>query len=241
MEKFLLRGVLAGDELDIVHEKEVGAAVFAAELDVLALLDGGNQLVGKLVALDIDDVVVGVPVVDHVGDGVQQVRFSEARRAVDEQRVIRLRRIVCHGEGRRVREAVGRADDKAVEGKLRVKLDEFRLFADRLAVGRHLILAQNDQLDVHFEKLAHGVLDIICAPAQDDLLPVVGGRIQNEACIRQLNDLHVVEPGGYDGGGQTVFHMAKHLGPNIGGGVHVPAPFSSVSRGRAARAYNSAP
>ena len=36
MEEFLLRGVLAGDELNIVHEEEVGVAVFVAELDVLA-------------------------------------------------------------------------------------------------------------------------------------------------------------------------------------------------------------
>ena len=36
MEECLLRGVLAGDKLDIVHEEEVGAAVFAAELHIFA-------------------------------------------------------------------------------------------------------------------------------------------------------------------------------------------------------------
>lgn len=37
MEKFLLRGVLACDELNIVHEEEVGVAVFVTELEVLPL------------------------------------------------------------------------------------------------------------------------------------------------------------------------------------------------------------
>ena len=58
MEKFLLRGVLACDELDIVHEEEVGVAVFVTELEVLAAADGVDQLVCELVALDVDDVIV---------------------------------------------------------------------------------------------------------------------------------------------------------------------------------------
>ena len=64
MEKLLLRGGLAGDELDIVHEKQIRAAVFAAELGISALLKGCDQLVRELVALDVDDVVIRMLFVD---------------------------------------------------------------------------------------------------------------------------------------------------------------------------------
>ena len=101
MEKFLLRGVLARDELDIVHEKEVGVAVFVTELEVLAAADGVDQLVCELVALDVDDVIVRVLALDLVGDGIEQVRLAEAGLAVDEQGDYRRRRGYPRRRGRR--------------------------------------------------------------------------------------------------------------------------------------------
>lgn len=85
MEKFLLRRFLAGDKLDIVDEEQVGIAVFIAELIVPALLQGGNQLVCKLIALDIDDIIAGVVLMHDAGDGVKQVRFAKAGRAVNKR------------------------------------------------------------------------------------------------------------------------------------------------------------
>ena len=127
MEKFLLRGFLAGDKLDIIDEEEVRVAVFVAEFVVAALLQGDDELVGELVALDIDDVVAGMIFMHDAGDGIQQMRLAEAGRAVNEQRVIRLRRIVGDRDGRRVRKAVGRADDEIIKRELRVELDKLRL------------------------------------------------------------------------------------------------------------------
>ena len=127
MEKFLLRGFLAGDKLDIIDEEEVRVAVFVAEFVVAALLQGGDELVGELVALDIDDVVAGMIFMHDAGDGIQQMRLAEAGRAVNEQRVIRFRRIVGDRDGRRVRKAVGRADDEIIKRELRVELDKLRL------------------------------------------------------------------------------------------------------------------
>ena len=60
MEEFLLGGFLTGDELHVVDEKKVGFPVFAAEFDIFAVLNGGNQFIGKLVAFDVDDVGVGI-------------------------------------------------------------------------------------------------------------------------------------------------------------------------------------
>lgn len=78
MEELLLGGLLAGDKLDIVHQEEVGIAVFVAEFRVFALLKRLNRLVGELIALDVDDVVVRVAVVDLPGDGVEEVGFAKA-------------------------------------------------------------------------------------------------------------------------------------------------------------------
>ena len=55
------------------------------------------------------------------------MRLAEAGRAVNEQRVIRFRRIVGDRDSRRVRKAVGRADDEIIKRELRVELDKLRL------------------------------------------------------------------------------------------------------------------
>ncbi len=66
-------------------------------------------------------------------DRVQQVGLAQPGLAVDEQRVVGLGRRLGHGHGGRVREAVGRADDEAVEGVLGV-----RQWARRGAAGAGL-------------------------------------------------------------------------------------------------------
>ena len=220
MEKLLLRGGLAGDELDIVHEKQIRAAVFAAELGISALLKGCDQLIRELVSLDVDDVVIRVLFVDDRGDGIEQVRLAETRRAVDKKRIGRFRRNVRHGQRRRMCKAVGRADHEAVECELRIEFDEFRLFCAALAIGLHLLLAEDDKLDVLLEQVLHRVLNVSGAAAEDDVLAIVGGGIQHKPGVGQLDDLDLVEPCGHDRRGQAVFHVAKDLGPNIGGGVH---------------------
>ena len=55
VEKLLLRRLPAGDELDIVHEEKIGLAVFLAEFNVFARLDGADELVREVVALYVDD------------------------------------------------------------------------------------------------------------------------------------------------------------------------------------------
>ena len=55
MEKFLLRAVLAGDELNVVHEQKVRIAVFLAEAFGCAGADGFDHLIDELLALDVGD------------------------------------------------------------------------------------------------------------------------------------------------------------------------------------------
>ena len=71
MEKFLLRSLLACDKLNIVDEKQVGHAVFAAEgLDV-SLLNGGDELIRKILSFDINNAKARVTLINDIADGVQ--------------------------------------------------------------------------------------------------------------------------------------------------------------------------
>ena len=115
MEKFLLCAVLAGDELNIIHEQQVRVAVFLAEVLGRAGADGFDHLVDKLLALNVGNLRRGVVVADGLADGEQKMRLAEAGVSVDEQGVIRLTGVLRHGNGRRMGELVARADDEAVE------------------------------------------------------------------------------------------------------------------------------
>ena len=56
MEELLLRLLLAGDELDIVHQQDAPpAGISPGTPALLSLPDGCDQLVGEVVALDVDD------------------------------------------------------------------------------------------------------------------------------------------------------------------------------------------
>lgn len=57
MEKFLLRALLAGDELHVVQQQQVNHAVLVAECLYVAFLDGGDQLVGEILTLYIYNAV----------------------------------------------------------------------------------------------------------------------------------------------------------------------------------------
>ena len=231
MEKFLLRRFLAGDKLNIVNQKQIGVAVFIAELIVPALLQGGNQLVCKLIALDIDDIIAGVVLMHDAGDGVKQVRFAKAGRAVNKKGIIRFRRVIGDGNGGGVREAVRGADDKVVEGELRVKLDELRLLRFA-AIGLDFRIVEHDDVDVQLEDLLHGFLDIADAAAENDILAEGGGGVEHELFIRQLENLSVVKPGRHDLRGQAGLHMPQNLGPDVSGRIHGAAPFCMCRAGR---------
>ena len=216
MEKFLLRGFLAGNKLDIVDEEQVRIAVFVAELVVAAFLQGGDQLIGKLITLDIDDVVAGMIFMNDARDRVEQVCLAEAGRTVDEKRVIRLRRIVGDGDGCGVRKAVGRADNKIIERELRVKLDKLRLLLPT-AIGFDLRLIQNGHGDVHLEDLLHRFLDISLAAAEDNVLAERRRGIEDQLIVGQLENFSIVKPGGDHLRRQSGLHMAEDLGPDVSG------------------------
>ena len=77
VEEFLLGAFLAADELDIVHQQYIGAAVLVVEFVGGIVLDGIDDLVGELLTLDVDAVVIGVVLLDLAHDGEHQVGFAQ--------------------------------------------------------------------------------------------------------------------------------------------------------------------
>ena len=88
MEKFLLCGIAAGNKLNIVHKKIISLAVFFAEFRSGLVFNGGNKLVCKLFAFNINNKRVGFAVFNLVHNGKKKMGFSKAAVAVNKQGVI---------------------------------------------------------------------------------------------------------------------------------------------------------
>ena len=117
MEKFLLRGFLAADELDIVHQQHVGRAVFVVKFRRGVVVDGADDLVGKFFTVHVYDVIIREIFMDFKLDGAEKVRFAQARTAPDEQWVISAGWIRRNGLRGCVGKLVGGADDEVFKRK----------------------------------------------------------------------------------------------------------------------------
>ena len=192
MEEFLLRGVLTGDKLNIVNQKQVGAAVFVAEFKVFTVAHGFDEFVGKLVALDVDNAVIRMLLLDAVGDGIEQVRFPEAGLAVDEKRVIGVRALLRHGLRRGKGVLIRRADHEGIEGILGI---EFHKVAPALVHGvlGKLVLVQYNQFHFCLKQLLHGLLDQLFVAVENDVLAKGGRGIDDKLRVAQLDDFRVVK------------------------------------------------
>ena len=152
VEELFLRGLLARDELDVVHQQQVGHAVLHPEVFGAAGADGGDQLVGELLTGDVHDDEVGVGALDLGLDGRQQMGLAEARAAVDEQRVVGAGGVGGNSLRRSKRKLVGGAFDEVLEGKLVVALRRggvcLVLLGQHHLVGRR---AGHHEGDVHIK------------------------------------------------------------------------------------------
>ena len=118
MEKLVLCLYLAGYELDIVYQHQIGLPVLGAEVAGLAGADGFDKIIDELVALDIEDPGGGILLMDDVGNGVEQMGLAQARTAIDEQGVVVLARRVGHGAGGGAGQLVGGAYHEGLKGEL---------------------------------------------------------------------------------------------------------------------------
>ena len=116
VEEFHLGSFFARDELNVVDEKHVRAAVFLAERLIPAALDREDELIEDLFTFDINDLHVRLAHECTVCDGVHEVRFAETGGAVDEEGIDLHPHVVGNVESRRMCETVRVAHDEVFEG-----------------------------------------------------------------------------------------------------------------------------
>ena len=118
MEKFFLRGVLTGNELDIVHQEKIRVPVLVTEFHHTALFQGSDQLGGELVTFGINDMEIGMLLLDDIGDGIKQMGLTQTAFSVDKQRVVGGSGLGCHSPGAAMGKLIGRSHNKVIKGKL---------------------------------------------------------------------------------------------------------------------------
>ena len=195
MEKFFLRFLFTGNKLDIVHQKDISVAVFVVKFQLLAFTDGLDQCVCKIIALDVYNFCAGVVLTDAVSDRIDQMCFSKAGIAVDQQRVIGFGGRIGHGAGRGMRKLVGFTYHKVFKRKL-PGLDQRGWFChDPLAIGIVIIVAQQAYLEIRGKNIAQGCFDV----SEKTLLNIaaleVGRAVQNKYVLLQSGGGDIIKPG----------------------------------------------
>src|SRR5258705_6238606 len=117
VEELFLRALLTGEELDVVDEEPVEAAIALAELLALLSADRVDELVGELLARRVGDALLRMTRDDRVTDRVHKMGLSKARAAVDEERVVAVTGAFGDGKRRGVCQTVVGSDH---EGRERV-------------------------------------------------------------------------------------------------------------------------
>src|SRR5262249_46530105 len=103
------------EEVDVVHEEEVGFAKTPPEICRGSVLNGGDELVGELLRSDEGDSGVRPPFEDVVPDGLHEVRLAEAGVAVDEERVVDLAWCLGYGVRGGGRKLVRLTNDEVIK------------------------------------------------------------------------------------------------------------------------------
>ena len=122
MEKLLLSPLLLGDELYIVYKQHVDVSVFFSEFLVLVVSDGIDKLVGERLAGGVKHFGVWIVIQYVMSYGVHKMGLAQTYAAVEEKRVVCLRRLHSHGQSRRVSHPVAVSYDKRAENIFRIEI-----------------------------------------------------------------------------------------------------------------------
>ena len=174
--------LLTGDELHVVHKEHVGIAVFFPEFLIAPLPDGLDQLIGEGVALQVDDPVVRVVLVDAVGDGVEQVGLAQAGFAVDEQGIIAVGGIFSHSQSGGMGKFVGRAYHEALEGIVLGAGHEGAVVHRFCGLGELLqfSLPQDHHVKLGGKEFVQGLFDGGEIAGKDDITLEIGGGMEDK-------------------------------------------------------------
>ena len=215
---------LALEELDVVDQQEVSAAVAVLEAVDGGAVQRGDELVGEGLCRGVVDGQLRAVATEVVGDRAEEMGLAEPWGPVEEERVVGLAGGLGDCQGCGVGELVAGADDEALEGVVGIECDVAR----RLVVNRAARWGdvRGDQLD-----LADAVdrpggggteqLHVATAnPAQDALW---AGQIQGRSTPGERGERREPEAVGVlgDGGGQFSLDLAP-------GTAQVPASVTNL-------------
>src|SRR6056297_290885 len=117
VEELLLRGVLAGDELDVVDHQDIDRPEELLESHHVLVAQRLHEAVHELLGREVDDLRLRRLLLQLPGDGVHEMRLAEAHTAIKKQRVEGDRATFRHALGSGMGKLVGLADDEAIEAE----------------------------------------------------------------------------------------------------------------------------
>src|SRR3954469_19663845 len=122
MKELFLSAFLLCEELNIVDQQDVDIPELVAEAGHLVISQRIDHFVRELLAGDVADSCLRHCPLYLVPNGLHEMGLAHANTAVQEQRVVGLRRTLRDGLASRVGELVTTTDDKAVKGITGVEL-----------------------------------------------------------------------------------------------------------------------
>ena len=178
----------------------------------------GDELVHERVAAQVHDARVRLPLEHPLADRLEQVRLAQADAAVDEQRVVRLARLLADGLAGRVRQAVARAGHELVERVVGVERQRHvAVGVDTRPRGRRSQwkLTATSRPVTAWAAAVNGCLALALAEVQ------LGRRFDRDLdhAVRQLPGHHLVEPDAVDAcWARTAARTGHTVGSSTGAG-----------------------
>src|ERR1700758_149980 len=116
MKELFLSTLFASDKLDIVNQENINRAKPISESDHAVEANGIDHLISELFRADVCEPEAWVARLHRMADSLHQVGFPHPDAAVEIERVVGFGGRFGHRPGGCMRELIGSADDKRVEG-----------------------------------------------------------------------------------------------------------------------------
>ncbi len=120
MEELLLHTLLARQEMNVVNQKQVDAAVLLPEFDKGLVLEPLDIFIREGFRGEVGNPRIGVP--KHVmADRLHEMSLPQSRATVDEKRVVGAGGGLRHGKRGGMAEIIGGADHEIIKGEFRIE------------------------------------------------------------------------------------------------------------------------
>ena len=216
MEELLLGLLLAGDELDIVHQQEGFLLVFIPEFRGSAAPDGLDQFIGEVHALHQHDAALRAETPGLSGDGVEQVGLAQSAVAVDEQGVEGTGRLFRHTAGGGVGHLVLRAHHVGLKGEGLAVGQRVGVVGPHAVIGGQLLVVQQLHLQIGGEDIPQRLLDLGYKAFFDGTFLKHVAAVQHQCGILHGHHRNLVKPGVDGGVGELFFQSVKYCFPYVG-------------------------